>query len=81
MNRRLRAAARVASGSPHRYNRGESVALQIGARLGPYEVLAQIGVGGMGEVYRARDRVLNREVALKVLPEVFLLDAREGDYA
>ena len=39
-----------------------------GARLGPYEIAAQIGAGGMGEVYRARDTRLGREVAIKVLP-------------
>ena len=49
--------------------------LAPGSRLGPYEVVAQIGAGGMGEVYRARDLKLNREVALKVLPEVFASDA------
>ena len=43
--------------------------LHVGARLGPYEILALIGVGGMGEVYRARDTKLNRDVAIKVLPE------------
>lgn len=43
-----------------------------GSRLGPYEVIAPIGVGGMGEVYRARDTKLNRDVALKVLPEAFV---------
>ncbi len=42
--------------------------LQTGTRLGPYEILAPIGVGGMGEVYRARDAKLDREVAIKVLP-------------
>src|SRR5262245_36789792 len=40
----------------------------IGRRLGPYEVTARLGEGGMGEVYRARDTKLNRDVALKVLP-------------
>ena len=42
--------------------------LQIGARLGPYEIQAAIGAGGMGEVYRARDTRLDRAVAIKVLP-------------
>src|SRR5688572_11215801 len=46
-----------------------------GTRLGPYEVLALLGAGGMGEVYRARDTKLNREVAIKVLPAAFALDA------
>ena len=48
--------------------------LTSGTRLGAYEVTAQIGAGGMGEVYRARDGKLNRDVALKVLSEPFLLD-------
>jgi serine/threonine protein kinase/Tfp pilus assembly protein PilF len=43
--------------------------LPTGARLGPYEVLSPLGAGGMGEVYRARDARLDREVAIKVLPE------------
>ena len=48
--------------------------LNPGDRLGPYEVLAPIGAGGMGEVYRAHDSTLGREVALKVLPERFAGD-------
>ena len=48
--------------------------LQPGTRLGPYSVTAKIGEGGMGEVYRARDTKLDRDVALKVLPEAFTSD-------
>ena len=44
------------------------MALQPGNHLGPYEILAAIGAGGMGEVYRAHDTRLDREVAIKVLP-------------
>jgi serine/threonine protein kinase len=50
------------------------MALLAGTRLGPYEILAAIGAGGMGEVYRARDTKLNRDVAIKVLPELFAAD-------
>ena len=50
------------------------MALTSGARLGVYEVIASIGAGGMGEVFRARDTKLNRDVALKVLPDSFASD-------
>ena len=49
--------------------------LTNGTRLGPYEIIAPLGAGGMGEVYRARDTKLNRDVAIKVLPEMFAADA------
>ncbi len=51
------------------------MALEPGARLGPYEVVSPLGKGGMGEVYRARDTKLNRDVALKLLPDAFAGDA------
>ena len=50
------------------------MALTPGTRLGVYEVTAKIGEGGMGEVYQARDTKLDRDVALKVLPEAFTSD-------
>jgi serine/threonine protein kinase/Tol biopolymer transport system component len=49
--------------------------LKAGVTLGNYEIIAPIGAGGMGEVYRARDTRLLREVAIKILPEAFALDA------
>ena len=45
--------------------------LSVGEKLGPYEILAPIGKGGMGEVYRARDTRLNRDVAIKISAERF----------
>jgi serine/threonine protein kinase len=50
------------------------VSIPPGTRLGPYEVTALLGVGGMGEVYRATDTNLGRQVAIKVLPEAFAHD-------
>jgi serine/threonine-protein kinase len=50
------------------------MSLAAGTRLGPYEVLGQIGAGGMGEVYQARDTRLDRTVAIKVLPPAMLAD-------
>src|SRR3989304_2624091 len=48
--------------------------LGLNTRLGPYEILAPLGAGGMGEVYRARDTRLDREVAIKVLPDAVARD-------
>jgi Tol biopolymer transport system component len=52
------------------------VSLPVGTRLGPYEIAASIGAGGMGEVYRANDTRLSRDVAIKVLPAEFAKDAQ-----
>src|SRR5438309_5671592 len=49
--------------------------LAVGTRLGPYEIVGALGAGGMGEVYRARDGKLNRDVAIKVLPRLVAQDA------
>ena len=57
----------MSSGSPH-------VTLGAGTRVGPYEIVSALGAGGMGEVYRARDERLNREVAVKVLRPAVIND-------
>jgi uncharacterized Fe-S cluster protein YjdI len=51
------------------------MSIAAGTRIGPYEVVGPIGAGGMGEVYRAHDTRLNRDVAIRVLPEAFASDA------
>jgi eukaryotic-like serine/threonine-protein kinase len=50
------------------------MALMAGSRLGPYEIIAPLDVGGMGEVYRALDSNLGRQVAIKILPDTFAND-------
>ncbi|PYQ57951.1 MAG: hypothetical protein DMF58_16910 [Acidobacteria bacterium] len=61
------AAARAVP-EPVGYSRHQTMRLEAGSRLGPYEISGPLGAGGMGEVYRARDTRLGREVAIKVLP-------------
>ena len=53
------------------------MALSAGGFLGPYEILAPLGEGGMGEVYRARDTKLKRDIAIKVLPELVAAELRD----
>src|SRR5215831_15808156 len=72
--RRLRFANQLESPQPS-IIQPLPLALAPGTRLGVYEVTALIGAGGMGEVYRARDTKLGRDVALKILPDAFAIDA------
>ena len=58
---------------PPVYNRA-TMTVTVGTRLGPYEILGSIGAGGMGEVFRARDTRLGRDVAIKVLPAAVTMD-------
>ena len=64
----------VRTGYPARIIHDKSLAFPSGSRLGVYEITAPIGAGGMGEVYRARDPRLGRDVAIKVLPSAFSAD-------
>ena len=57
-----------------RYNRGGNMHFSVGDRVGRFEILGALGAGGMGEVYRARDRQLDRDVAIKVLPDAVSRD-------
>src|SRR5438876_1075085 len=66
--------ALVTNDGGDRRDRTFLVALAPGFRLGPYEILSLVGSGGMGEVYRAKDTKLGRDVAVKILPATFTND-------
>jgi eukaryotic-like serine/threonine-protein kinase len=67
--------ASLAAHDAHEPGEGAAMTLSAGVRLGPYEVVALLGSGGMGEVYEARDTRLDRDVAIKVLPAEFAADS------
>src|SRR5438132_13850313 len=56
------------------YNRADFLKTMIGKRIAHYEILSELGAGGMGEVYLAQDTRLSRHVALKILPDIFAND-------
>jgi eukaryotic-like serine/threonine-protein kinase len=71
----MQIAQPVCLGLPLPLKSARAMPLSEGARLGSYEILSALGAGGMGEVYRARDTRLDRQVAIKILPKAFLADA------